>query len=200
MSAAPGLRRAADRRADWGASLERIREMVRKELRQIFRDPRLARVVLVAPIFQLLAFGYAVSTDIRDTPTFVVDHDHTRASRDLVAAFVAPGYFKVSGRSERSADLVDVLNHGRAVVGLEIPVGFERDLRRGSGARVQVLLDGTNSNTALVAQGYAERIVAAFGAAAAPAGAAGAAAGVDLRERAWFNPALASRNYNVPAV
>ncbi len=175
---------------------ERVFEMVRKEFRQLLRDPRLARLIFVAPILQLLVFGYAVSTDIRGTPTFVVDHDHSAASRDVVDALTASTYFRVVGRSERSADLVRVLDAGDAIVGLEIPRGFARDLRGSQGATVQVLVDGTNSNVALVSLGYAERILAGLGAriAGQPAPA------VDLRERAWFNPDLLSRNYNVPAV
>ncbi len=178
-------------------AFRRVSELVRKEFKQIFRDPRLARMVLVAPIIQLLIFGYAVSTDIRHTATFVVDHDRTRDSRELVTALTASGYFRVTGSGLRSAELVAALDHGKAVLGVEIPAGFARDLRSGEGAQVQLLFDGTNSNVATVAKGYAERIVLDF--ALAHAG-SGAAAPVDLRERAWFNPELKSRNYNVPAV
>ncbi len=64
-------------------SLERIREMVRKEFLQIFRDPKLRRIILVAPVIQLIVFGYAVSTDVRQTTTFVVDHDHSRSFREI---------------------------------------------------------------------------------------------------------------------
>ncbi len=178
-------------------SLERIWEMVRKEFLQILRDPRLRRVIFIAPIIQLVIFGYAVSTDIRNTSTFVVDHDRTRASRDLVEAFRASGYFRVVGRSDRPGNLIRALDRGEAIVGIEIPPGFSEALRDGSGARIQLLLDGTNSNTATVAKGYAERIVQSYGARFGPAQ---PPAAIDLRERAWFNPDLASRNYNVPAV
>ncbi len=176
--------------------LERIREVVRKELIQIRRDPRLARLVLLAPVIQLIVFGYAVSTDIRNTATFVVDQSRTRESRDLVDAFTASGYFKVTGRSDRPADLVTALDHGKATLGIEIPPAYAADLGRGD-AVVQLLLDGTNSNLATVAQGYAQRIVQSYGVSLMtdpppeP---------VDLRDRAWFNPDLKSRNYNVPAV
>jgi ABC-2 type transport system permease protein len=144
-----------------------------------------------------MIFGYAVSTDVRDTALFVVDHDGTRASRELVEAMTAPGYFRVVGRSERPADLVEALDHGRATVGLEIPPGFARDLGTAAGAPVQILVDGTNSNVATVALGYAERIFQDFVAARAEGLPAPA---VDLRERAWFNADLESRNYNVPGV
>lgn len=180
-----------------GRSAERVAVMVAKELRQVFRDPRLVRILFVAPMIQLVVFGYAVSTDIRDTPTFVVDQDRSRASRELLDAFTASGYFAVVGRSQRPADAVAALDRDEATLSVVVPPGFAEDLGSGGQASVQLLLDGTNSNVATVARGYAERIVASFGARAA----AGApAAGVELRQRAWFNPDLASRNYNVPAV
>lgn len=165
----------------------RVFEMVRKEFRQIFRDPRLRGVIFVAPIIQLLAFGYAVSTDVRNVSTLVVDHDRSRASRELVEAFTASGYFRVLGYAERPADIVRALDHGEAVLGIVIPPGFER-----GSSQVQLLFDGTNSNLANVARGYAERIV--LSQADLPP------APVDLRSRAWFNPGLESRDYNVPAV
>jgi ABC-2 type transport system permease protein len=180
---------------------ERIREMVRKEFLQIFRDPRLSRVIFIAPVIQLTIFGYAVSTDVRNTSSYLVDHDKTRASRALIDAFTASGYFRLVGRSDRPSDLVRALDRGKATVGIEIPHGFATSLYDGSGAEVQLLLDGTNSNIATVAKGYAERIIQSYGEKhEGRAGSAGPAALVDLRERAWFNPDLASRNYNVPGV
>lgn len=180
----------------WKESLERIREMVRKEFLQLFRDPRMWRVVFIAPVLQLVVFGYAVSTDIRETSTFVIDHSRSQESRELVDAFTASGYFRVVGRSQRPADAVRALDREDALVALVIPVDFAARLRDGHGATVQLLLDGAQSNTATVAQGYAERIVQNF----AARHASGTTLAIDLRERAWFNPDLASRNYNVPAV
>jgi len=182
--------------------------MVRKEFLQIFRDPRLSRVIFIAPVIQLLVFGYAVSTDVRNTSTIVVDQDRTAVSRGLVDAFAASGYFEIVERSDRTGGVVDALDHGRATMGLVIPPGFARDVAGPDGGVVQILLDGTNSNTATVVRGYADRIVQAYGTRVAPpgpqapGGAAGAAAAtpIDLRARAWFNPALVSRDYNVPAV
>jgi ABC-2 type transport system permease protein len=169
---------------------KRVFEMVRKEFRQIFRDPRLRRVIFIAPMVQLFAFGYAVSTDVRNVSTLVVDHDRSRASRELVEAFTASGYFRVLGYADRPADIVRALDHGDAVLGIVIPAGFER-----GNSRVQLLFDGTNSNLANVARGYAERIVLSQ----APSEISPPTQ-VELRSRAWFNPALESRDYNVPAV
>lgn len=176
-------------------SLLRVREIARKEIRQLLRDPRTRVMIFVSPILQLLLFGYAVTTDVRRLPTFVVDRDATPESRLLTDAFEAGGYFRIIGRSERAADLTAALDGGEAEVALEIPAGFARDVRAGH-ARVQVLLDGSNSNTATIAQGYATRIVqrvsADLGNRPPPP--------LELRARAWYNPGLTSRVYNVPAV
>ncbi|MBR9989333.1 MAG: ABC transporter permease [Gemmatimonadetes bacterium] len=186
--------------SSFAQSLRRVRSLVRKELRQLLRDPKTKRVVFAAPIIQLLLFGYAVTTDVHDIRTFVVDHDRTAESRGLQEAFTAGGYFRIIGRSDRPADIAAALDGGRAVVGLEIPFGFARDLAAGRGARVQVLIDGTSSNTATVAQGYASRIVQEFGVRQAAGWGREPGGGVDLRARAWFNPDLTSRVYNVPAI
>ena len=96
-----------------GERLDRVREMVVKEFRQLFRDPRMARILFVAPLLQLVVFGYAVSTEVRGARLFVVDQDGSRAARELVEAFTAGGYFSVVGRSDRPAELVRVLpTHG----------------------------------------------------------------------------------------
>ncbi len=182
------------------ASLHRIGEMVQKEFRQLLRDPRTRAVMFVAPVIQLLMFGYAVNTDIRDTATVVVDLDRTRESRELIDAFRSTGYFEIVGRSDRPDDLVRALDDGHATVGLEIPRGYARDLLSSSGARVQIVIDGTESNSATVAQGYAQRIVQRLALEHAAATGAVRSGGIDLRSRAWYNPNLESRVYNVPAV
>jgi ABC-2 type transport system permease protein len=176
---------------------ERVWEMVWKEFLQIFRDPKLRRIIFVAPVIQLMVFGYAVSTDVRHTTTFVVDHDRSSLSRDLLANFTASDYFLITGRSDDLRDLERALDHGDAIVGVVIGPGFGAAVAGGEGATIQVVVDGTNSNIATVAKGYAERIVQRWGLARTtePAGLA-----VQLDERAWFNPNLESRNYNVPAV
>lgn len=178
------------------ASLGRIGWMVKKELHQVFRDPRMGRLVIIAPVLQLLVFGYAVSTDVRHTPTILLDRDQSRESRELVAAFTAGGSFDIVADATRDADLAAALDHGRAAVALAIPPGYARDLAAGE-ATVQLLFDGTNSNQATIAKGHAERIVQDVALARFLGGRAPA---LDVRSRAWYNPDLASRNYNVPAV
>jgi ABC-2 type transport system permease protein len=132
--------------------------------------------MFVAPIIQLVMFGYAVNTDIRDTATFVVDRDISAESRRLIEAFESTGRFRVTGASLRPSDLGDALDRGAATVGIEIPPGFAADLGGPRAATMAILVDGTQSNTATEPPG------------------------IDLRARALYNPGLASRMYNVPAV
>lgn len=176
----------------------RVRALLVKEWRQLFRDPRTKRIIFVSPVIQLLLFGYAVNTDVHDVATIVLDLDGTRPSRALQDAFVAGGYFRIVDHAADPRALTRALDHGTATVALEIPRGFAADLAAGRGAHVQLLVDGTNSNTGTVAQGYATRIVQRFGFEHTPG--TRPSAGVDLRARAWYNPGLVSRVYNVPAV
>jgi ABC-2 type transport system permease protein len=185
-----------------GFSFLRAVEMVRKEMRQMFRDPRMKRLMFGPPILQLLVFGYAVNTDIRDTRTFILDRDRSAVSRQLVEGLTSSGYFVVVGRGERPADVSAALDHGRATIGIEIPEGFAADLSSSRGATVQVLVDGTSANSANIAQGYVGLIVQrlALQLGRTDAQTHGRTGGVDLQARAWFNPDLKSRVYNVPAV
>jgi ABC-2 type transport system permease protein len=183
-----------------GVNPTRVLRLFRKELRQIFRDPRMKRIIFVAPMIQLIVFGYAVNTDIRDTPMFVVDHDVAPESRRLVDVLTASGYFRVVGRSSDPADLTRALDAGEAIVGLQIPPDYTRRLESGQSATVQLLVDGSNSNTATVAQSNALRIIREYTESRIADAGRGIPAGVDLRFRAWFNPDLASRVYNVPGV
>jgi len=183
-----------------GISGLRIRRMVVKEIRQLFRDPKTKRVIFVAPIIQLLLFGYAVNTDVRNVAMALVDHDRTAESRALVESFTASGYFRIVESSDRSADLGRALDRGSATVAMEIPAGYAADVAAGRSPVVQLLVDGTNSNTATVAQGYAVKIAQARGVRIFTESGRQPPAPVDLRTRAWFNPSLESQVYNVPAV
>ncbi|MGH2571225.1 MAG: ABC transporter permease, partial [bacterium] len=95
-----------------GVNRIRLRELIRKELRQMLRDPRSKRLIFVAPVVQLLVFGYAVNTDVRHAATIVMDHDRTADSRELLDAFVASGYFRIARWAARPAEIVVALDRG----------------------------------------------------------------------------------------
>jgi ABC-2 type transport system permease protein len=179
-------------------SLTRLKHIVKKELRQLLRDPKAKPLIFVAPLVQMLLLGYAATTDVKSIPTMVVDHDRTEESRALVAAFTSTGYFAVAERTDRGADVAPALDRGRVSAAITIPPGFSRDMRSGRGATIQAVVDGSDASLARVAQSYATQIARQFG--AKVMGAPGATAGVELRSRAWFNPSLESKFFNVPAI
>lgn len=186
-------------------SRTRVAQLLRKELLQLLRDARSRRMLIAAPIIQLLVFGYAVNTDVRHARAFLLDADRTAESRALADAFTASGHFDITIRDDRSAALVRALDAGDVLIGVHIPRGFAADVARGRAATVQLLVDGSSANTANVALGYATQIVGRFGAErgaaiAARAGTPAPAGGVAFETRVWYNPNLESRVYNVPAV
>lgn len=186
--------------------MERIRRMMVKEFLQVLRDRRMKAVLFVMPVVQILVFGYAVTTDVRNVATAVVDRDGTVASRELVTRFVRSGSFEIVARPHADRDVRGLLDRGDATAALVIDPGFEADLRAGRTARVQLLLDGTDSNTAGIVLDYAGRIAAAFSEKVLLSrlerlrGVAREPGRVRLESRAWFNPNLVSRNYYVPGV
>ncbi len=181
---------------------ERVRHLVVKEFIQILRNPRMRAMLVMPPIVQLVIFGYAATTDVTEVATGVADFDQSQETRELVRRFESSGYFRVVRTASSADGLRDMLDRGRVKVALQFDPGFARDLRRGQTAVVQVLVDGTDSNTATVAASYASRIVMEYGRALEPPAriAVPAAGSLDLRTRAWYNPDLRSRNYFVPAV
>jgi ABC-2 type transport system permease protein len=177
--------------------------MLAKEFVQLLRDRRMRAVVFVTPVLQLVVLGYAATTDVTRIPTAVADLDRTAETRHLVQRFEASGYFRVTHVTD-ARGLGRLLDRGTVKAALQIDPGFTRDLKRGRPATVQVLVDGTDSNTAGVVVDYANRIVAQYARdAAGPAAVARAAGRPDpgrLRARAWYNPDLRSRNFYVPGV
>lgn len=179
---------------------ERIRHMVIKEFIQIFRDRRMKAIVFVIPVIQLLAFAYAVTFDVNNITTAWYDLDKSSESRELERRLEASGYFTIRYRPESPAELQGLIDRGEALCAVQIDPGFAKDIHKGIPSAVQVIVDGTDSNTATVALNYASRIIVQY---AKDMGAqlTGKRKGLlDVRTRAWYNPALKSRNYNVPGV
>jgi len=185
----------------------RILHLLVKELLQLKRDRSARLRLLVPPVIQMLLFGYAATFEVFGVSTALLDQDHTPESRALVAAFVHSGRFQVDTVAAAAAEVDAAVAGGRADIGLVIPPGFAERLRKGDSAPVQAVLDGTHSNTALIALGYVGQIAGAFGRAQALelAQRSGRALGapivqVDVAQRFWFNPNLNSRWFFVPGV
>ena len=185
---------------------ERIRHMLVKEFLQLFRDPKLRRMVLLMPLVQVMVFGYAVTTDVRRVPTAVVDFDGSVSSRELLSRFSASGYFRFVSRTRDPDEASRLLDEGKAGAILRIDEGFAQDLRAGRTALLQVIVDGTDSNTAGIVLDYSGRIAGEYSGQVLLArlsrllGAVPPRKGIELVPRAWFNENLESRNFYVPGV
>ncbi len=186
--------------------LERVRQMVIKEFIQVFRDRKTRGVIFIAPIVQLLVFGYAVSTDVRHVATAIYDRDQTVSSRELIARFVESGYFEIRSYVADDREAQRLLDRGTVRMLLRIDRGLENEIRGGRTAPVQVLLDGTDSNTAGIIMSYSGHIIQAYSdeilhqRMTRAHGAMRWPGQVHFETRAWFNPNLESRNFYVPGV
>lgn len=181
---------------------ERVWRMLVKEFIQVLRDPLMRAMIFAMPLIQQLMFGYAVTTDVEQVRTAVLDMDRSSASRALVDRIEASGYFDIVARPDDARALTGLLDRGEVTLALQLDAGFADALARGQPALVQTLVDGTDSTTGTVAMDYMQRIVAAHAQALAAEAAGGSLPWqpVELRSRAWFNPALESRVFNVPGV
>lgn len=185
---------------------ERIGHMLRKEFIQMLRDPRMRAVVFVMPIVQVLVFGYAVTTDVKHVKLGVYDLDGSAASRDLASRFGATEYFDVTTYVSNEAEVQRLLDRGEVQAVLRMNHGFAADVARGATAEVQLLVDGSDSNTAGIVLAYAGRILGRYGNETLTArvrrlgGGSGAGDALEIASRAWFNANLESRNYYVPGV
>ncbi len=141
---------------------QRVHQMVLKEFIQLIRDKRSLSLLLVPPLLQLLILGYAVTFEVRHIATAVLDLDNSPESRDLIAKFSASRYFDIVARLSDQRQITELMNTGNVALALHILPGFGDTLRKGRTAPVQVIVDGSNSNTALVALGYVNQITDDF--------------------------------------
>lgn len=185
---------------------ERVKHMLIKEFIQIFRDPRMKGILFGIPIIQTLLFGYAVTTDVKNIPTAIFDLDNSIVSREVVQKFQRSGYFNITSYINDEAQLGDLIDHSRVQAAIRINSGFGADITAGKTSTLQILIDGTDSNTGGIIMSYVAKICGQYslnimatrmshrqGLAVRPAG-------IELQTRAWFNENLESRNYFVPGV
>ncbi|MGD0938401.1 MAG: ABC transporter permease [Terracidiphilus sp.] len=185
----------------------RLKQMLIKEFIQVFRDKRTRFILIGPPIIQMMVFGYAANYEIRHVPTVVLDLDHSQESRELVSRFTSSPYFDVQGQVENSRQLGDQIELGKVTAGLEIDAGFAQKLRSGQTAPLQVIVDATNSNTALIASGYISQIALGYAEEVqrdriyriAPQ-LVEVMPSVEFAPRPWYNPDLKSRWFFVPGI
>jgi len=187
--------------------LARLKQMLIKEFIQVFRDKRTRFVLFGPPIIQMLVFGYAATFEIHHVPTVVLDLDHSQESRELISRFSSSAYFDVQRQLTDYRQLGGLIDQGKATVALKINAGFAQNLRKGRTVPLQVIVDATNSNTALIASGYVTQIALGFARdyqkdriyrispqliEEIPS--------VELAPRPWYNPDFRSRWFFVPGV
>jgi ABC-2 type transport system permease protein len=185
--------------------MQALVHVIRKEFRQLRRDKRMIPAMIIGPLIQLLTLGFAVNNDVTDIPMLVLDDHPSAASRALVDRFTASGYFRLVGSVRSEAEIEPQLVAGRAQVALVLPADFGRDVAGGVAPRAQLIIDGSDSTSAVVGLGYASRIMNEAGAAYVATrlraqGRTDTIPGVELVSRVWYNPDLRSRWYYVPAI
>lgn len=173
-----------------------IFEIVRKEFLQLIRDRRMLPVVIITPVFLLILFGYAVTTDIKNISWAVIDQDKTFQSRQLLRQFTGTGYFNQPIYIKDLKEAEIMLDKGRANVVINIPPEFQKKIKARRKSAVQVLIDGTDSNSARIIMNYVEGIIQSYNqnllfGRVIPFG-------IVFENRIWFNPDLKSVNYMVP--
>jgi ABC-2 type transport system permease protein len=185
---------------------QRILTLLIKEFRSVFRDPRMRAIIFGVPIIQTLIFGYAVTMDVRHVRLVVIDRDNTPSSRELTARFTGSDYFDAVEQTNDENKARRMIDAADASAILQINAGYEERLRSGGQTPVQLVVDGSDSNTARLVLNYSSVIAASANneilleQSQRKAGRTVSVGGIDLRPRAWFNENLESRNYFVPGI
>lgn len=183
----------------------RVWAIARKEFIHVMRDPRSLGMAVAIPMLLLLLFGYALTLDVDRVPTVVWDQSRTSASRELIARFEGSAYFTLVNYATNYTDLERAIDSSRALAALVIPTDFARLIESGHEAPVQLIVDGSDSNTASIAIGYADNVVQGYSqsvtlAQLARKGGRAVQAPLEIRPRVWFNADMESRNYIIPGL
>src|SRR5580698_7664225 len=141
---------------------QRLRRIIRKEFIQALRDPRMRSMLFIPPLLQLLIFGYAASLDVDNAKIAWMDQDRTPESRELLSEFQGSGRFVIAGMPDSEPAMQRMMDRGQVDAVIRVLPGFAKDVNRGRTTSVQVLLDGTNSNTASIVSGFASQTIARY--------------------------------------
>ena len=184
----------------------RITSLIVKEFLQVFRDPRMRFTIFVAPVVQILLFGYAATMDITNVPTAVYDMDNTKQSRDVIRLFSYSKYFSIERYLQKESDIKYVMDRATIKTVIRFERGFAQDLTGNRSAQMQIIVDGTDSNAAQIILGYAGTIIGNYNSRVLQQRAQvylkrkDIYPVVELRDREWFNENLYSKNFYLPGV
>ncbi|MGD2080812.1 MAG: ABC transporter permease [Nitrospirota bacterium] len=177
--------------------ISRVIAVAKKEFIQIRRDPLSLAMAFMMPVMLLLIFGYAITLDVDNLRTVVHDLDKSSLSREYVSGLGESGYFTVVRDVNEYKAIDGYLDTGRAQAAIAIPRDFSENIKTGRSAELQVIVDGSDSNTATIALGYISAATELF---SRKAGGLKAPPAIDPRVRVWYNPELKSRNYIIPGL
>ncbi|MFZ5518854.1 MAG: ABC transporter permease [Candidatus Zhuqueibacterota bacterium] len=187
-------------------NIRKILFLIRKEFIQVFRDKPMLVVIFFMPIVQLLLLGYAVSVDIKNIATLVCDQDRSATSRELIRRFENNQYFTLEYYVTEQQEIVGYIDRGKATIAIVIPARFEYDMKRNVSPTIQLLVDGQDSNSSLVAMGYAQRIIQSYSSEILidqliqnPASMSNVRL-VTSETRVWYNPNLQAKNFMIPGI
>ncbi len=183
-------------------SIKRIIAITKKEFIHIRRDRRSLILSFMIPIILLVLFGYALSLDVRDIPTTILNYDDSKYSREFISSFSQSGYFTINDYVYDYDELEENIISGKSLVAIVIPPDFSKNLIAGENVQVQTIIDGSSSNKASIANGYIEGITQSFSSNIIAdkniIGEAGTPLDTDIR--IWFNPELESKNFIIPGI
>ncbi|MCF6153945.1 MAG: ABC transporter permease [Candidatus Brocadia sp.] len=185
--------------------LFRISAIVRKEFIHIVRDPRSLGMAIAIPMLLLVLFGYALTLDVDEVPMVVWDQSESQVSREFISRFEGSHYFSLKGYARNYQELEQAIDSGRAFVSLIIPTDFARRIESGRLVPVQLIVDGSDSNTATIAIGYVDAVAQTYSQDVAireiqRIGGRTLHPPVDIQTRAWFNADMESKNYIIPGL
>ena len=185
--------------------LQRIKAVAKKEFLHVFRDPRSLGLGIAIPMILLFLFGYALTLDVDRVPLIVWDQSHSHASRDFISRFTGSRYFALQGHADNYREIERAIDRREALIAVVIPVDFAGRIESGRKADVQVIVDGSDSNTATFALGYADAAALSYSSdvavkATRRSGGSPPAPLLDVRPRVWFNSDLISKNYIFPGL
>jgi ABC-2 type transport system permease protein len=177
--------------------LLRIKAVAKKELIQIWRDPLSLAMAFLMPVMLLFIFGYAITLDVNNLKTVVYDLDKSSFSRELINSFGASEYFTVVGNIHDQKEIDGYLDSGKAFVAISIPKNFSEQIKTGKETSLQIIVDGSDSNTATIALGYISAITERYSQRISEGRITPL---IDPRIRVWYNPELKSRNFIIPGL
>lgn len=178
-----------------------IRHIIRKEFIQVFRDKRMIAPLFLAPVIQLILFGYAATTDVKNVTLAAVDNDRSQESRAFLTTFTRSGHFELTAALDSASEVDGVIQSGAVQAGLVIPEGFAKKLQAGTTSPVQAIIDGTDANSATIIMNYIDLIAARFTESLIARALSGRTTGIPRFEpQIWFNPELKSSVWMVPGV